>query len=395
MKNLSKEHLKLLLQEKLIFNKDNKVNLENSNIENSIVDYLYELEQEKLFFKDQLNKLQIVVDTTPCTISWVNDKLTYLGVNKTLCEIADMKADDFKGQQIGFNTTDKYFVEFTKKLFASDQETIYEELESHFGEETKYFWVVGTKFHIQSEAVVIGIETTQLKKLEERLRFSEKMSSLGEMAAGIAHEINNPLTFISLKAAQLKKKFEDEKLLEVADKIETTVKRISKIIHGLKNFSRDSEKDPFIPTDINQIIDESIEICTDKIKKNKVKVEFEKSDQSLLIDCKESQLSQVFVNLVSNGVDAVSDKDNKWINIKLEDNKESIKAIITDAGQGIPLDIQDKILQPFFTTKDIGKGTGLGLSISKGIIEKAHKGHFFIDNDKPNTTFVIELPKKH
>jgi signal transduction histidine kinase len=100
----------------------------------------------------------------------------------------------------------------------------------------------------------------------------------------------------------------------------------------------------------------------------------------------------VILNLLNNSVDAISELKEKWIEIVVAETASCIEVKITDSGRGIPKEIQNKIFNPFFTTKVVGKGTGLGLSISKGIIE-AHGGHFQINNECPNTQFVIQLPK--
>ena len=102
-------------------------------------------------------------------------------------------------------------------------------------------------------------------------------------------------------------------------------------------------------------------------------------------------MSQVILNLLNNAFDAIENKDEKWVEVQTLQNKNWVEIRVSDCGHGIPKEIQDKILQPFFTTKEVGKGTGLGLSISKGIIE-SHGGDLTIDNEAKNTTFVARIP---
>ena len=111
------------------------------------------------------------------------------------------------------------------------------------------------------------------------------------------------------------------------------------------------------------------------------------------IDCRAGEIVQVLLNLLNNAYDAISESSEKWIKVELKKEPKSIAIWVTDSGGGIPTEVQKKIMQPFFTTKEVGKGTGLGLSISRGIIE-SHHGQLILDTSSANTCFIIKLPIK-
>ncbi|MBC7538901.1 MAG: GHKL domain-containing protein [Bacteriovorax sp.] len=238
-----------------------------------------------------------------------------------------------------------------------------------------------------------------LELVEEQRKLaiqSAKLSSLGEMASGIAHEINNPLTIISALAMTIKRPTSeiesDKKLNDSLDKIIKTVDRIAKIIKGLRTFARDSFNDPAVAISIKHIIDSILDLCGERLKNNGIALRIIPF-QDLIIECREVQIVQVIMNLLNNSLDALEDTNGKWIEIKITDMGDRVTIAISDSGKKIPEAIIQKMMQPFFTTKAVGKGTGLGLSISKGIIE-SHNGRFTIDSNAIHTTFIIELPKK-
>ncbi|MFN7455381.1 MAG: ATP-binding protein [Pseudobdellovibrionaceae bacterium] len=222
---------------------------------------------------------------------------------------------------------------------------------------------------------------------------ASKMASLGEMASGIAHEINNPLSIIIAKIIQMRKKHSpNESLLADLDKIETTTLRISKIVHGLLTFSRDSKEQNLETTRLSKLIETSLDLVRERLKTKQIELRISNDlPPDFEFSCRSIQMSQVLINLVNNSADAIESLPSKWIDLKFSQIHERLRIEVIDSGAGIPLEIYEKIMQPFFTTKPLGKGTGLGLSISRGIVE-SHNGTFEIDINHPNTCFVIHLP---
>jgi C4-dicarboxylate-specific signal transduction histidine kinase len=226
---------------------------------------------------------------------------------------------------------------------------------------------------------------------------SAKMAALGEMSAGMAHEINNPLTILLGHAHAIRAKLEKspEHLFAVDSSIksiENTVRRISKIIKGLRTFARDAANDPFRPAAVYRIVEDTLSLCHNRAHNLGIEVKIENEISDLEIDCREVQISQVLLNLLNNAIDAISNQEDKWIRVKISQIEENYLQIqVEDSGHGIPKEIRDKMMQPFFTTKEVGKGTGLGLSIVKGIIE-SHSGQFKYNESSANTCFQIVLP---
>jgi signal transduction histidine kinase len=236
--------------------------------------------------------------------------------------------------------------------------------------------------------------------MEQRIRAagSSKMASLGEMAAGIAHEINNPLAIISGHVQHLKDlvesgECEKENMMEVADKVDQTALRISKIIRSLRFFARDGQDDPFEEASVQEIVDDTLEFCRQRFLSHAIDLRVKPIPEGLMIECRAVQIGQVLLNLLNNAHDAVEPLTDRWIELSVEDLGSSVRIAIIDSGSGVASEIRDKILEPFFTTKEVGKGTGLGLSISKGIIE-SHQGHLYVDETWPHTRFVMEVPKR-
>ncbi|MGZ3695072.1 MAG: sensor histidine kinase, partial [Bdellovibrionota bacterium] len=215
---------------------------------------------------------------------------------------------------------------------------------------------------------------------------------------GLAHEIINPLAIIHGNATLLKqqaaqKTLNLDSLIDTANIIEQTSERISKIVKSLRTFARDVPQDPFQKIPLATIISETAELCRARFQLRGIDFRIGEISPELEIECRPVQISQVLLNLFNNAFDAVEKLQAPWIQIAAASDHDNIKIFVSDAGPGIPVALQEKIFQPFFTTKEIGKGTGLGLSVSSGIIE-THSGSLTLDPSARHTTFVVRLPKK-
>lgn len=251
----------------------------------------------------------------------------------------------------------------------------------------------------------VSIDVTERRQNQDtiiaqqlNLAAASKMAALGEMAGGIAHEINNPLAIIQGKCRQLKSLLGREgtnpqTLLDTITTIQDTTERIARIVRGMRGITRSIDSDPYQDTSLKTIIDDTLSICTERFKSSSIELICDEIPDGLMIECKATQISQVILNLLSNSFDAVVGTQRAWIRIGIVAERERLYLSVTDSGLGIPAPIRDKILQPFFTTKEVGKGTGLGLSISRQIIND-HKGDFYLDTSSSYTRFVISLPRK-
>lgn len=233
------------------------------------------------------------------------------------------------------------------------------------------------------------------EKMQVKMIHNAKFSSLGEMAAGISHEINNPLSAIMISTHLLRKDFSNPetsaaKVSERLKRIEQSAMQAAAIIQGLRLFSRKADDDPHLMIDLKACTDETLLLCQQRFTSGGVHFQSNVASQMEILG-NPTMISQVLINLLNNAYDAVQESDQKWIRLEGHTQGKWAEIRIIDSGPGVSEKIQTRIMEPFFTTKPVGKGTGLGLSISKGIIE-THHGELTLDPHAKHTTFVLRLP---
>ncbi len=247
-------------------------------------------------------------------------------------------------------------------------------------------------FHLTIESNEKNIEAKDILLFQ-----AEKMVSLGVLASGIAHEINNPLTVIKLSLISLRRSIEDgtidddktDNLMVKVNKISLMTDRIAIIVRALKTYMRNGVDDPLTSLNIGLIFHESFIMIEDEIKTKEITLNIN-IDKDIEILGREGQLIQIFTNLIKNSIDAVKNNDEKWIKITSVIQKNNIIISFLDSGLGIPKHSQDNLFTPFYTTKEVGEGTGLGLYISKNLSE-AMQGSLEYDSNSPNTLFKLSL----
>jgi PAS domain S-box-containing protein len=244
----------------------------------------------------------------------------------------------------------------------------------------------------------IAVDITERKQMQLAIEASSRLSSLGMMAGGVAHEINNPLSVIHAMASDLVEAVATDGPVQadmVARKaaiIRETAERIARIVKSLRQISREGSGDMFHPASLNKIVADTLEICRAKFKAHGVELLLPDNMPETSIPCREVQIEQALLNLLQNAFDAVVDQHGeRWVRLTVQPGRDSVVISVLDSGPGIPRELRSRLMEPFFTTKPVGKGTGLGLSLSKTIAED-HGGRLEYDEDHGRTRFSLVLP---
>jgi PAS domain S-box-containing protein len=244
----------------------------------------------------------------------------------------------------------------------------------------------------------VAVAERRVREQEIAMIASSRLAALGEMAGGIAHEINNPLTIIHAHASRLRDlaasgRIDQNRITSTAEKIEQTAMRISHIVAGLRAIARDGTEDRFVRSKVKSIVVEAVSLCSEKLRHKQIELRVDDISEDLEIDCRSVQICQVLTNLLSNAQHAVESQNTKrWIHIRSEEQGDFVSLIVSDSGSGIEPEKRERIFDPFFTTKDVGKGMGLGLSVSASIV-KSHSGTLSLQDGQGPTTFVVRLPR--
>ena len=247
----------------------------------------------------------------------------------------------------------------------------------------------------QSGALVVLEDVTTRIRLEEQLQQREKLSSIGLLAAGVAHEVNTPLTGVSSYTQLLMGMMPDtDPKHALLQKIGRQADRATNIVNNLLNFSRTGSAAEFSELDINQVLDDTIQLIEPQLRRNQIEITRDYEVNTPLIIGNAGKLQQVFTNLLLNARDAIPDGGRITLRTSAaEDN--SLLVEVSDTGIGIAPENVAKIYDPFYTTKGVGRGTGLGLAVSYGIVQE-HSGHIGVESAPGHgTTFRIALPTTH
>ena len=260
----------------------------------------------------------------------------------------------------------------------------------------------------QKVLLVTTSDITKRLETEQQLIQASKMATLGEMATGVAHELNQPLTVIKTASSFFMKKINKKEpipeniLLTMASEIDSHVDRATKIINHMRQFGRISDI-KLEPVQVNTVLEKTFEIFSQQLKVRGIEVFWNLEESLPVVMADPDRLEQVFINLLINARDAIMDKlestyqddASKKIFLNTRSEADTVSIEVCDTGLGVPPGIIDKIFEPFFTTKEVGKGTGLGLSISYGIIKDFGGRIQAAKNEPEGTCFVIRLPANH
>ncbi len=244
----------------------------------------------------------------------------------------------------------------------------------------------------QKGAIVVLENVTSRVKLEEGLQQNEKLSSIGLLAAGVAHEVNTPLTGVSSYTQMLLGMIpESDPKHELLQKVHKQTERATNIVGNLLNFSRAGNSGDFSEVDINKLLDDTLQLLEPQIRKSNVEIKRSYSESPPMISGNPGKLQQVFTNIIINAQDAIINEGTITLETETSDEAEVIIRI-TDTGEGIDPENLSKIYDPFFTTKGVGSGTGLGMAVTYGIVQE-HAGTIDVTSEKgAGTSFELVFP---
>jgi PAS domain S-box-containing protein len=345
---------------------------------------------------DLLRFSQVVHYTiNPIQITDSQNRMVY--VNPAFEKISGYAREELIGNNPRLLSSGKHSKEFWKKMWdrISSGQVWMGEIENRRKNGDPLFTHLLISPVVNAEGRVVGYlgahrDITQQKQLEQQLVHTQKMESMGTLAAGIAHEVGNPLASISSIVQVLLRTTTDEFQQGKLNLVQSQIQRINKIIRDLVDFSRPSNYQ-LQPTDVTKILMDAVEIVKLGKKAKSVTFVTDITTQIPMLYLVPDQLSQVFINIFLNGVDAIDGKPGKMISTAHQDG-EKVYITISDDGCGILPENLPKIFEPFFTTKKVGEGTGLGLWVSYGIIKSLRGDITVTSTPGKGTTFCVSLP---
>ncbi|MCA9945751.1 MAG: GAF domain-containing protein, partial [Anaerolineales bacterium] len=348
------------------------------------------------------NTLQALIDGIPHPIYTINDNWQLIGINKSKADELNTVPEHLVNQicyQAFFQRKkpcDHCLAEHTLAKKQAQRWTINWKGDDHLPREWDVnAYPIPSKQASSARAVILWQDRTEERRLESSLLQAGKLAAIGQLAAGVAHEINNPLTAINANAEMLKMFIpEEDENYEAVDLIARAGDRATKVVRGLLDFARQEHYD-LATGDINNSIRQTLDLVRYQLTSTDAEVVQNMADNLPLIVGSWEHLKSVWLNLIINARDAVHQLPQKRqivITTRLDTEKDHVQIIVQDNGKGMSEAELVHIFEPFYTTKDPGKGTGLGLATSHRIIEQ-HGGEInVVSVPNEGTTFIIRLP---
>jgi signal transduction histidine kinase len=245
----------------------------------------------------------------------------------------------------------------------------------------------------------LDLSHQRISEQREILLKNAQLSTLGELAGDIAHEINNPLSIIkgrteSLREIVLKPDTPYEMIVKSLDSIDRSVNRAVDIVRGLRNHSRNSAADEMIAVCVAQLANDALILVEQKIREKGIQFSKILPETATMVRCRPAQVGQIISNLLSNAIYEAEMSEKKHVKLFVKADEQSVFFQVIDSGRGVAKDVEAKIMEPFFTTKPVGKGTGLGLSISKRFAID-HGGDLYLEHAANPTIMTLRLPRHH
>jgi len=242
------------------------------------------------------------------------------------------------------------------------------------------------------EKALSDLKTTQSQLIENK-----KMAALGELAGGVAHEINTPLTSIMISSGAIEKVIEQDPinktmLTRLVSVIQKTVEQAASVVANVRAFAQVEEEKPIEEYNLEQMLHEVSVILAGELDLVGREIDMD-IPKDMMILCRSNEARDIFCKVIENSIDAIKDLDEKWVQVRAEHGQGGVFIRISDSGQGVEENMVEKLFQPFTSSKDIGSGSGLGLAVARGLIMK-NGGHINYDTKASNTTFVLWFPSE-
>jgi PAS domain S-box-containing protein len=352
-----------------------------------------ERRKSELQIREQKALTDRILKSTPNVVAVVGRDQRIIMVNKAFEHTFELGEGQAEGKNIEKFIPVPHLVDTISQVLASDETQSQVEFRMKRGVVVK-IWVADIISMQQNEVLIVLRDITEERELQERLYLTDRLASVGEMAAGIAHELNNPLTGVVALSQLLLENGVPDEMKEDMIAISKEGQRAAEVVRNLLSFAR-SHTLSASSTQINTVIKEVLNLRAYEHKVNNITVTTNLTPDLPEIMTDRFQMQQVFLNIILNAEHAMIDSNGRGsLRVTTEQNTGIIKISFTNDGPAIPPDIINRLFDPFFTTKDVGKGTGLGLSICYGIVTHQGGRIYAQSQEGKGATFIIELPIK-